>query len=69
MFLLRAAFWFMVVAVLIPREPGDGLARGSSNPAAGILNSVRTETLTRLARVKEELKQQSVEAGKSGLAS
>jgi hypothetical protein len=69
MFLLRAAFWFTVVAVLIPREPGHGFARGSSDPAVQVLDSVREETLARLVRVKEELKLQDREAGKSGLAS
>jgi len=56
MFLLRAAFWFTVVAVLVPREPGHGFARGSSDPSAFVLDSVRTETLNRLVRVREELK-------------
>ena len=69
MFLLRAAFWFTVVAVLVPRESGFGFARGSNDPAAQVLDAVREETLSRLVRVKEELKLQDREAGKSGLAS
>jgi hypothetical protein len=56
MFLLRAAFWFTVVAVLVPREPGHGFARGSNDPSALVLDAVRTETLTRLVRVRDGLK-------------
>jgi hypothetical protein len=66
MFVLRAVFWFTVVAVLIPREPGDGFARGSQDLAAPFLDAVRAETMSRLVRVKEELKLQT-ETGGSGL--
>ena len=66
MFVLRAVFWFAVVAVLIPREPGNGFARGSQDPAAPFLDAVRAETMSRLVRVKEELKLQTETDG-SGL--
>jgi len=69
MFLLRAAFWFTVVAVLIPREPGNGFARGSNDPAAQVLDSVRERTVGRLLQVKEELKLHERDTETSRIAS
>ena len=65
MFLLRAAFWLMVVAVLMPREPDLGLG-----PEAGVdcgsytsvcqdgqqwLHQFRSAALSSLARVRADL--------------
>ena len=65
MFLLRAAFWFAVVAVLMPREPDLGL--GTPGMAAACegtaacrdgqqwLQDFRSAAIVSLARVRADL--------------
>ena len=65
MFLLRAAFWLMVVAVLMPREPDLGLGNpaelgcGAYSDACQDgqqwLHQFRAAALTSIARVRADL--------------
>lgn len=55
MFVLRAAFWFSVVALLMPRE-ADGRAQEPSGQRDGaMISSLQSSALENLARVKAEL--------------
>jgi hypothetical protein len=62
MFLVRAAFWFSAVAILMPHEPDLGLGRpqGADCPPAVCqsqqwLHDFRAAALSSLARVRDEL--------------
>jgi len=53
MFVLRAAFWITVVAVLMPREPSLGSESGTTG--AAMLAAVQTSALASLSRVRANL--------------
>jgi len=54
MFVLRAAFWITIVAVLMPRAPG--LASEGNTAGPGMLAAVQTSALENLTRVRADLK-------------
>ncbi len=53
MFVLRAAFWITVVAVLMPREPSLGSESGTNGVA--MLAAVQTSAMANLSRVRADL--------------
>jgi len=53
MFVLRAAFWIAVVAVLMPREPSLGSESGTNGVA--MLAAVQTSAMANLSRVRADL--------------
>jgi len=55
MFVLRAAFWFTVVALLMPREAGESARSAREQADGAMINSLQASALMNLARVKAEL--------------
>lgn len=76
MFLLRAAFWLMVVAVLMPHEPDLGLGTEASVDCGGYasvcqdgqqwLHKFRSTALSSLERVRADLEANVEEAAPRG---
>ena len=55
MVLFRGAFWIAMVVVLVPPVPDPVMSKNHSSGAA-LLAAVQTSVLTKLARVKADLK-------------
>jgi hypothetical protein len=53
MFLVRAAFWILVVVVFAPLEPG--VASVDDTTTSDTIDMIRSITIERLNRVKQEL--------------
>jgi hypothetical protein len=68
MFLIKAVFWFTVVAVAIPRDPGDGFARGSNDHTLVWLDHLHENALARLALVKAQIETQDTAHGPRGVS-
>ena len=54
MFVLRAAFWFSVVALFMPHEP-DAKTVDASEQSGAMISSMQTIALINLKRVKTDL--------------
>ena len=54
MFVLRAAFWIAVIAVLFPKDVDSGLQQAPDGAAKMAIGSIRTSLLATLWRVKAE---------------
>jgi len=55
MFILRAAFWFGVVALFMPHEPDAKTVDASEQSSGAMISSMQTITLANLKRVKADL--------------